>query len=255
MNPAASPGFPEYPCAHVGIGLWRQGELDAATARLQGCACRRLRRVNDTICTSQCLDALAWIAVDQGRLARAATLLGATTRLAQFIGSARAGFRTWRRITSSTNSTPATRLGEPAYQAAFTRGEQLSLDEAVAYALDEPWQPVATEAVAASTPLTRREQQVADLIAQGLSNKEIAARLVISQRTAESHVDHILTKLGPHQPSPGRRLDDHAALPGAQGLRKRRQDRSPTTDPEDNGAIPACPCASTSATKRSAQAG
>ena len=44
--------------------------------------------------------------------------------------------------------------------------------------------------------MTRREQQVADLIAQGLSNKDIAADLVISQRTAESHVEHILTKLG-----------------------------------------------------------
>ena len=43
--------------------------------------------------------------------------------------------------------------------------------------------------------LTRRERQVADLVAEGLSNKEIAARLVISQRTAESHVEHILTKL------------------------------------------------------------
>nr|WP_211268783.1 helix-turn-helix transcriptional regulator [Actinoplanes subtropicus] len=44
--------------------------------------------------------------------------------------------------------------------------------------------------------MTRRECEVADLIAQGLSNKDIATRLVISQRTAESHVEHILTKLG-----------------------------------------------------------
>jgi len=37
---------------------------------------------------------------------------------------------------------------------------------------------------------------VAELVTQGLSNKDIAARLVISRRTAESHVRHILTKLG-----------------------------------------------------------
>ena len=48
----------------------------------------------------------------------------------------------------------------------------------------------------ASTPLLRRELQVAELIAQGLSNKGIAVRLMISQRTAESHVEHILAKLG-----------------------------------------------------------
>ncbi len=44
--------------------------------------------------------------------------------------------------------------------------------------------------------LTRRETEIAALLAEGLSNKEIAARLVISQRTAETHVDHILSKLG-----------------------------------------------------------
>jgi non-specific serine/threonine protein kinase len=37
---------------------------------------------------------------------------------------------------------------------------------------------------------------VAELVAEGLSNKAIANRLVIARRTAESHLDHILTKLG-----------------------------------------------------------
>jgi len=44
--------------------------------------------------------------------------------------------------------------------------------------------------------LTSREQQVAVLVAGGLSNADIARRLVISQRTAESHVANILTKRG-----------------------------------------------------------
>ncbi|HYR93125.1 MAG TPA: AAA family ATPase [Methylomirabilota bacterium] len=44
--------------------------------------------------------------------------------------------------------------------------------------------------------LTRREREVAGLIAQGLTNKEIAERLTLSVRTAESHVDQIRTKLG-----------------------------------------------------------
>ena len=34
------------------------------------------------------------------------------------------------------------------------------------------------------------------MLAEGLSNKEIATRLVISQRTVETHVDHVLGKLG-----------------------------------------------------------
>ena len=44
--------------------------------------------------------------------------------------------------------------------------------------------------------LTRREWEVAQLVAEGLTNKDVAARLVISQRTAETHVEKILTKLG-----------------------------------------------------------
>lgn len=44
--------------------------------------------------------------------------------------------------------------------------------------------------------LSPREREVADLVAQGLRDREISSRLVISRRTAESHVAHILTKLG-----------------------------------------------------------
>ena len=45
-------------------------------------------------------------------------------------------------------------------------------------------------------PLTSAELEVADLVADGLSNPEIAARLVISVRTAQGHVENILRKLG-----------------------------------------------------------
>ena len=44
--------------------------------------------------------------------------------------------------------------------------------------------------------LTEREQEVAKFLAQGLSNREIATTLVISQSTAEVHVKHVLSKLG-----------------------------------------------------------
>lgn len=46
-----------------------------------------------------------------------------------------------------------------------------------------------------ATTLTRREREVAELIAQGLSNSQIAAQLVLSPRTAQTHVQHVLDKL------------------------------------------------------------
>jgi non-specific serine/threonine protein kinase len=52
------------------------------------------------------------------------------------------------------------------------------------------------DAPAGPSPLTKRETQVARLVAQGLSNRQIAEKLVISKRTADSHLEHILTKLG-----------------------------------------------------------
>ena len=48
---------------------------------------------------------------------------------------------------------------------------------------------------ASAVALTRRELQVADLVAQGMTNREIASLLFLSERTAQNHVQHILDKL------------------------------------------------------------
>jgi len=67
----------------------------------------------------------------------------------------------------------------------------------VAYALGEIVKPVrAAEEPTSWAVLTPRERQVAELVATGLTNAEIADKLVISGRTAEGHVENILSKLG-----------------------------------------------------------
>jgi non-specific serine/threonine protein kinase len=47
-----------------------------------------------------------------------------------------------------------------------------------------------------ANPLSDREREVAILLTRGLTNREIADHLVVSRKTAEAHVSHILTKLG-----------------------------------------------------------
>jgi DNA-binding NarL/FixJ family response regulator len=49
---------------------------------------------------------------------------------------------------------------------------------------------------AGDSPLSPRELQVARLVGQGLTNKQIGQKLYVSERTAENHVQQILTKLG-----------------------------------------------------------
>jgi non-specific serine/threonine protein kinase len=94
------------------------------------------------------------------------------------------------------------RLGEEMFDSAWSRGREMTLDAAVEDALAlgaASARPEASQASRGGTPvgpLTPREREVVALIAQGLTNREIAASLVISERTAEGHVQSILNKLG-----------------------------------------------------------
>lgn len=92
------------------------------------------------------------------------------------------------------------RLGD-AYVAAEREGVAMGLEEIGQFALAPPTAATgetrASKSVARG-PLTRRETEVAELLAEGLTNREIAGRLVISPRTAEVHVERILVKLGFH---------------------------------------------------------
>lgn len=80
-------------------------------------------------------------------------------------------------------------LGKRA-DAVIEEGRRMTVDEAVSYGLSADLR--ADDA----GPLTAREREVAALVAQGLTSREIAERLVISERTAENHVEHIRGKLG-----------------------------------------------------------
>jgi DNA-binding CsgD family transcriptional regulator len=95
------------------------------------------------------------------------------------------------------------RLDEEAWEKAFTEGRAMGMEEAVEYApskeeeTDPLTSPAPEEPSAGQAPvaLTRREKEVAALVSQGLTNRQIAKELVLSERTVENHVAHILKKL------------------------------------------------------------
>jgi DNA-binding NarL/FixJ family response regulator len=77
-----------------------------------------------------------------------------------------------------------------------------------------PPPPHARQALEEQLGLTRREAEVLTLIARGLTNREIAAELVISIKTAGVHVSHILQKLGAPNRLEAAAIAHRIALPG-----------------------------------------
>ena len=186
----------------LGLAVWRRGDLDRATG-LQQQALRLRTRRNDRMGHTFCVEALAWIAASGHQYERAAVLLGVAASLWQSMALTLDNHQPMADCQRDCEQQARKALGETAFQTAYNRGLQLPADEAIGYALqqpppDKPPTPEKPPAApgAGAAPLTRREVEVARLVAEGRSNKEIAAELVISQRTAEGHVERILTKLG-----------------------------------------------------------
>jgi non-specific serine/threonine protein kinase len=181
---------------NLGVVAWRQGDPRRATELVEQ-GLRLKQALDETVGSVLCLEALAWIAAGEHDPRRAATLLGAGAALSEAVGTLAVPFPPdlaahHEQCEWQTRHT----LGEQAFQTAYQHGKGLALGDAIAYALHQKPQAAPPPASTETTTLTRRQQEVADLVAEGLSDQEIAARLVISPRTAEGHVEHILTKLG-----------------------------------------------------------
>jgi non-specific serine/threonine protein kinase len=126
-------------------------------------------------------------------------LLGASERLWRQMHTSLSTSQSLRAYHDETVTAVVARMGERAYLAAYKRGAEMSIAAAIAVALERQGNGGGTPAQRSAADdfgLTRREREVAALIAEGLSNREIAARLVVAQRTAEGHVENILAKLG-----------------------------------------------------------
>ena len=174
---------------------------DAANAAL-----RATQEISNMVGEGYALEVLAWLAADAGRCQRAAWLLGAAQGLWERLGGGRlSGSAVLEGYHQRSAAKAAGPLGTARYAELHTAGATRPLAEIAAAALagndvlSEPPDPRAADEISGwdgSEGLTPREREIAVLVARGLSNRDIAARLVISKRTVDAHVNHIFAKLG-----------------------------------------------------------
>jgi non-specific serine/threonine protein kinase len=145
--------------------------------------------IRDRWFITMALAGLAELAGVYGPASSAATLLGGMDALVEEAGAIYFPFvrDNYARAAGAARAV----LGEEQFAALRDAGRQLSLEETVAIAASVPIPSGTTETV-----LTRREHEILIHIAQGKTNQEIADDLFISRSTVDSHVSHILDKLG-----------------------------------------------------------
>jgi predicted ATPase/DNA-binding SARP family transcriptional activator/DNA-binding CsgD family transcriptional regulator len=168
------------------------GDPSSAMTRLRE-SLSRYQELGHTYGRISCLSGIAGAATLSGPPVQAVRLFGAVHALRELNSvSADAADRIQQqKYLDTLRST----LGEDAFRAAWEAGRVLTLEEATAEALaldltNPPFTPPAF------LSLSQREQQIALLVAQGLTNHRIAEQLGIAQRTADTHVSRILHKLG-----------------------------------------------------------
>lgn len=177
----------------TGICQWHRGEHDASRAAAVE-ALGLQRAFQDGICIALTVELMSWLALDDGQPHRAAELSGGSAAVWRQLGTTIEAFgpnitADSRRAAEGTDMTLGQALAERVRSAQASLGKL----DVVGLALGD--RGTTGDSQPLTSPLTRRELEVAELIAEGLSNRAIAERLVISHRTVDGHVERILAKL------------------------------------------------------------
>jgi ATP/maltotriose-dependent transcriptional regulator MalT len=158
------------------------------------------REIGHWVYVAYCQEGFAGLAGARAHGARAARLWGAAEVLRTNIGAPPTPEA--RRYYERSMAAARSQLGEAAWEAAFAQGMAMSAEEAAEYALSEEGPserlPAGGETDDPLTidTLTAREREVAAMVAQGMSNRQIAQELFLSEHTVKRHISKILRKLG-----------------------------------------------------------
>ena len=167
----------------------RLGEYDLAAQQYTE-ALTVAAEFEDTMNIADCLDGMALLAAFRGDPTRAVVLVAAGHAMRSVSGGERNA--EWSVEVDAGVAKAKARIGRAPSEAAWNKGQGMNMQEAVRYALGASAEPPHD----GQGGLTDREIQVARLIAGGLTNGEVAARLKISGRTVDAHVEHIRNKVG-----------------------------------------------------------
>ncbi|HEY6496214.1 MAG TPA: LuxR C-terminal-related transcriptional regulator [Trebonia sp.] len=185
-----------------GTALWTRGASrwlsgDNTTAIEDALACLRIKeRLADLHTIAMSFDLLSVCLVATGDFERSAVLHGAGESLWTLLNAPVLMGPAYAEIRRSAADTARSSLGGERFDALAGHGFAMPLAAALAVAKGDAPAAPAGEPGNEVKPLTRREKEIAGLVADGLGNREIAERLYLSKRTVDSHLEHIFAKLG-----------------------------------------------------------
>jgi len=170
-----------------------QGSIDALRSSITLKA-----SLSDWMGAATCAEVLAWNFVETGQHAQAARLLGIGRMLCGAMGGASPLFGApvlvHRRAQYEQRARDA--MGVASFDREFQTGLEMEPQAAVAFALGrDPGEAEPASRATGDSMLTGREREISHLIAEGMSNNDIAECLTISRRTVEGHINRILAKL------------------------------------------------------------